>query len=140
MAKRRKKDAGAVDTQSGDELTHNPFGALHDLQAPPAAPQAEPDLAPAARAPRSATDHDASLHAAAKLVVRRERAGRGGKTVTRVSGLPAGALPDFARRMKAALGCGATIEELDLLLLGDLVERAATWLEGEGAPRVVRGN
>jgi translation initiation factor 1 len=139
VARRRKKDAVPVDTRSGGELTHNPFGALHDLQAPPSSPQPNSDPAPAAQAPRSATAHDAIL-SAAKLVVRRERAGRGGKTVTRVSGLPAGALPDVARRLKTALGCGATFEELDLLLLGDLVERAATWLEGEGARRVVRGN
>ncbi len=40
--------------------------------------------------------------------------------------------------MKSALGCGAVVEGEDVVLLGSLVERAADWLEGQGAKRVVR--
>jgi translation initiation factor 1 len=60
--------------------------------------------------------------------------------VTRISGVARGEREDLASRMKRALGCGATIEGDDVVLLGDLVERAALWLEGNGARRVVRGN
>jgi translation initiation factor 1 len=75
-----------------------------------------------------------------KIVVRHERKGRGGRTVTVVQGvaLQGDALAEFARGMKKALGCGATIEDADVVLQGELVERVASWLEKQGARRVVR--
>lgn len=39
--------------------------------------------------------------------------------------------------MKSALGCGATLEGDDLVLLGSLVDQASRWLEREGARNVV---
>ena len=62
-----------------------------------------------------------------KVVVRMERAGRGGRTITRVSGvvLPGPALDDFVRSLKKALGCGASVEDGHIILQGDLVDRAA---------------
>lgn len=75
-----------------------------------------------------------------KIVLSRERKGRAGKTATRVRGLPEARLDELATRMKKALGCGATVEEGDVVLLGDVVERAAKWLREDGAPRVVEGN
>lgn len=80
------------------------------------------------------------LSRAGKLVLRRERKGRGGKTVTVLDGLPATDLPEVARAMKKALGCGATVEEGAVVLLGDLADRARDWLEARGARRVVVGN
>jgi uncharacterized repeat protein (TIGR03833 family) len=70
-------------------------------------------------------------------VVQREKKGRAGKTVTRVSGLPPEGVEEVARRMKSALGCGATLEGDDLVLLGSLVDQASRWLEREGARKVV---
>lgn len=131
MGKKSKKDRG-VDTSGADALKHNPFAALGgglDLPAGPeeAAPveTPEPEAGPT-RLP-------------GKLVVRREKKGRGGKTVTRVSGLPEAHREALAARMKKALGCGAAHEEDDVILLGDVVDRAADWLEAEGAKRVSRG-
>ncbi len=76
----------------------------------------------------------------AKVVVRRERKGRGGRTVTRVQGLGWGddALTDLARTMARALGCGAGIEDGDVVLQGDLGDRAAGWLADQGVRQVVR--
>ena len=74
------------------------------------------------------------------LVVRREKKGRGGKTVTRISGLGDQDLPALARDLKRALGCGATVEEGDVLVQGAQVERAAAWLEQRFGRTVVRGN
>ena len=74
-----------------------------------------------------------------KLVVRMEKKGRRGKTVTRVSGVPAKDLAALCKEMKKALGCGATIEDADLILLGDLVQRAVAWFEKAGATRISRG-
>ncbi len=77
-----------------------------------------------------------------KVVVRREKKGRAGKTVTRVTGLGASAadVQQWASRLKRQLGCGATVEGSELVLLGDLVERVVASLESAGVERVVRGN
>lgn len=126
MSKRSKP----IDTSGGAKLTHNPFGALAGVSA--AAPE------PAgAEEPKSAPSGDALVFAP-KVVVRREKKGRGGKTVTRIAGIAAEHREPLAGRMKRALGCGAVVEGEDVVLLGALVDRAADWLEGEGAKRVVR--
>ena len=39
--------------------------------------------------------------------------------------------------MNSALGCGATLEGGDLVVLGQLVERVVAWLEQRGAKKVV---
>ena len=76
----------------------------------------------------------------AKVVVRRERKGRKGKTVTRVTGFAADQAPAWARRMKSELGCGGSVESDDVVLAGDLGDRAVAWLERAGVRRVVRGS
>jgi translation initiation factor 1 len=133
----KKKQEPKVEART-EALRHNPFAALaRGVEQPPAeaveakATEAPPEPVEAARAVPRLT---------AKLVVRRETKGRGGKTVTRISGLPPEHLEDLAARMKKALGCGAVVEGAELLLLGSLVPRAAAWLRAEGATRVVEGN
>jgi translation initiation factor 1 len=79
---------------------------------------------------------------ATKLIVRRERKGRGGKTATVVEGIrvSASALERIARELRRALGCGASVEEGRLVVQGDLVARVERWLVGHGAPKVIVGN
>jgi translation initiation factor 1 len=86
-------------------------------------------------------DPPLDLAACGKLVLRRERKGRGGRTVTVIAGLllPAPGLAEVARRLRRALGCGASVEGDTIVLQGDLGERAAEWLTARGARRVVRG-
>ncbi len=111
------------------ELFHNPFAALR--------PEGTP-------APKEAVEAEARSGEPApggKLVVRHESKGRGGKTVTRVTGLAPGApLDDLAREVRKALGAGAKVEGEDLLIQGKQVERAAAWLESRGLGPVLRGN
>ncbi|MCA9610150.1 MAG: translation initiation factor [Myxococcales bacterium] len=125
-----KKKEPKIDTAKGSGLGHSPFAALAGLAAPPAPVEEAPaDEAPAPGAgPRF--PH--------KVVVRREKKGRGGKTVTRIQGIPEAEREALAARLKKALGCGAAVEGEDLVLLGSLVDRAADWLEAEGAKRVSR--
>jgi translation initiation factor 1 len=136
--KRSQRTEAARDTASSETLRHNPFGAL----------VARGDLAPGP-APEAASDPQSTHEAPpktepapldARIVVRRESKGRGGKTVVRISGLPSSRLEELAGRMKKALGCGALVEDADLLLLGSVQERARDWLIGEGASRVQLGN
>ncbi|QDU65342.1 translation initiation factor [Engelhardtia mirabilis] len=115
-----------------DGLVHNPFAALRPQGAAPipeTAPQPTGDEAPAAAG-------------GGKLVVQREKRGRAGKTVTRVSGLVGDpeALALLARELKRALGCGASVEGTDVILQGAQTERAAKWLREQRGARVTIGN
>lgn len=116
-------------------LKQNPFAALAAKKdgAPPT-PEKAPE--PSSPSPLPSPTRWGSQ----KIVLQRERKGRGGKTATRVRGLPGARLEELATRLKKALGCGATIEDADVVLLGDVVERAAKWLRDEGATRVIEGN
>ncbi len=77
-----------------------------------------------------------------KLVVRRERKGRRGKTVVIVSGLGAAEpeLGQLARRIRKALGTGSNVEGADIVVMGDIPDRVVAWLEKAGATRVIRGS
>jgi translation initiation factor 1 len=107
-----------------------------------AVPHPSPAAPPAAPSARPPAEERVDLARCGKLVVRRERKGHGGKTVTRVEGLEAGpaALESLARDLRKALGCGATVDDDAVVLQGDLTERAGDWLRARGATRVVRGN
>lgn len=83
----------------------------------------------------------ADLATAGKIVVRRERKGRGGKTVTLISfERPPADLPRLAQALRKALGCGATVEAGTLVVQGDLVPRVHAWLQAHGASRIVLGS
>ncbi len=81
----------------------------------------------------------AKTDVAAKAVVRRERSGRGGKTVTLIEhlGWSAVELDALAKRLKKVMGCGARVEGDAIVLQGELEERAAAWLEAEGVAKHV---
>lgn len=118
-------------------LQHNPFAALR----PEGSPEARPDPTPSAPNPSAPESPEPETGwGAGKIVLRREKKGRGGKTVTRIEGLPPARLPALASEMKRGLGCGAKVEGEALILLGSLVDRAADWLRDQGAPRIIEGN
>lgn len=106
----------------------------------PAAVDATPPAAPApATAPPSGGP---DLSRAGRVIVRRQRKGHGGKTVTVVDGLalPAAQLEALARAMRKALGCGSWVDAGRVVLQGDRPDAAAAWLTRSGAKQVVRGN
>jgi len=74
-----------------------------------------------------------------RVVLRYERKGQGGNSVTRVEGVPFAddALEDLARELKKSLGCGAWVEGNEILLQGDLTERSQAWFQKKGVRRVV---
>ncbi|MBM4279287.1 MAG: translation initiation factor [Deltaproteobacteria bacterium] len=75
-----------------------------------------------------------------KVVVRHERKGHGGKTVTVVSGIAPAARDALCGALKKALGCGARVEGDDVVLQGELVDRAIAFLQARGAKKLVRGS
>lgn len=77
-----------------------------------------------------------------KLVVRRERAGRGGKVVTVAEGpgLAGRDLAVLAQELARALGAGARVEDGALVVQGEQSARVRDWLLARGFGPVVQGN
>jgi translation initiation factor 1 len=71
-------------------------------------------------------------------VVRLERSGRGGKEVTVVEHLdiPASDLEVWLKALKAALGCGGSVEGDALVLQGDHRKRLPVLLTQRGVKKV----
>jgi translation initiation factor 1 len=66
--------------------------------------------------------------------LRIEKAGRGGKTVTVVDGLPQNVafLKGLQQDLKRACGCGGAIRDGGIELQGDLRDRVRAYLTGQG--------
>lgn len=76
-----------------------------------------------------------------RVSLKRERAGRGGRTVTLVL-LPAGYSGDkelLAKELRKGLGCGSSIEEGTIVLQGDIADRAEAWFAKKGVAKIVKG-
>jgi translation initiation factor 1 len=132
MADDRKRivpTAGTLGTRLADAL------AARGVPVSPAA-------APVPTPPRPPTPTDVDLSRVAKVVLRRERKGRGGKTATVVAGLGLAArdLERVTRELKRGLGCGAAVDSDTIVLQGDLVARAEPWLAARGVRKIVVGN
>ncbi len=135
MGKRNKKSKRIpTDGASDAGFAHNPFAAaLGDASAPPAAPTPERTADEPAPPPAEAP---------ARAVVRRERKGRGGKTVTVISHLelPAADLEQWCATLRKKAGCGGAVEDDALIVLqGDQRDRVVTLLEEMGVEKVTRG-
>ncbi|MCS6992098.1 MAG: translation initiation factor [Chitinophagales bacterium] len=77
----------------------------------------------------SATDQQNSKQQH-RLWLRTERKGRGGKTVTIIGGftIPADAIHELARRLKSACGIGGSVVDNEIVLQGQVREKAAALL------------
>lgn len=148
MAGRSKdpKKRGKSRVQVQDALEHNPFAGLAGLApelaielAPERATERAPERAPE---PQNEAPRQEAYRFAPKVILRREKKGRGGKTVTRVEGIIASPeeLNKLARTLAKALGARAFVEEGFIWLSGDQCQSAQRWLAKEGAPKVVLGN
>ncbi len=117
----------------------SPFAKLAALRDALPAGAAEDAPRPAVDARREG-DGEGPRRFGDKVVVRKERKGHGGKTVTVVAGVAPAFVDALCAEMKKALGCGARVDDGAVVLQGDLVDRAAAFLEDSGARRVVRGS
>ncbi len=124
-----------VDGTSSAPLSTSPFAALAAVRA------SLPDV-PVAEAVSSTSIEAAKVPAkfGPKVVVRKEKKGHGGKTVTVVSGVLAAHLDDICGALKTKLGSGARIEGDDIVVQGDLVDRVDVALVALGAKKIVRGS
>ncbi len=133
MAKRQKKSANSKKAGFTDEgKLDNPFAAAFgklaakkDLpEGPKTEPQEEISESPADSMPE-------------RVILRLERKGRGGKTVT-VAEVRGGnkVLEQWAKSLKKKLGVGASVEDGTMVFQGDVRDRLKPLLEAEGVRRV----
>jgi translation initiation factor 1 len=125
---------------------HSPFAQLLG-GAPAPAKDGSPEGAAASLPALAAVPLETRLREVERVVVRRERKGRGGKTVTLVEGLTGlggETTTLLLTRLRKALGCGASAEVTEagqvLVLQGDQGDRVEVFLRGLGVKRVVRGS
>ena len=110
-----------IPTDGGPSVGHNPFGALSSDGLPPAP------------ANLSQTSSTASTAKPAKknrgrVDIIRQKAGRGGKTVTVVTGFVGIGLPEkeqLAKTMQRACGVGGTVKDGHIEIQGDKREEVA---------------
>ncbi len=135
----RKKHT-KVDASAAPSAGFGGLGSLLQASGLEAAVPAAGPVAATAAGPVAATAAGPAAAKPGRVVLRREKKGRGGKTVTTLTrhGLSPAALAPLAKGLRKALGCGATVEDDVVVLQGDQRDRAADLLEAEGW-RVVRG-
>jgi translation initiation factor 1 len=139
--------ADKLPTDGGQNLAQNPFGALSSAGLPTFAKPAagKPASVPSAREASSASDRQADAGKQknrGRVDIRRETGGRGGKTVTVVSGFVGIGLPEkeqLAKKMRAACGCGGTVKDGNIEIQGDQRETIARILTEAGFRPVFAG-
>ncbi len=121
-----------ISTGGGSGLAHNPFGAL-SAAGLPSAPKL---IAATPVAVGAAVKKDGGGGKnRGRVDIRRETGGRGGKTVTVVSGFVGIGLPEkeqLTKRMRAACGCGGTVKDGEIVIQGDQREVVARILSEAG--------
>jgi translation initiation factor 1 len=126
-------EGGKVPISGGTGLGQNPFERLSGAGLPFAPPAVLAQAA--AKAPPPARNRG-------RVDLRREKEGRGGKTVTVVSGLVGIGLPEkeqLAKKMRAACGCGGTVKDGQIEIQGDQRETMAKILAAAGFRPVFAG-
>lgn len=130
---------GKISTAGGQGLGQNPFAALSGAGLP-VAPKAV--LEAAAQAVGRGKPAVASEKNRGRVEIRRETGGRGGKTVTVVSGFVGIGLPEkeqLSKKMRAACGCGGTVKDGAIEIQGDQREKIAAILAEAGFRPVFAG-
>jgi translation initiation factor 1 len=145
-----------ISTDGGQGLGQNPFGALNaaGLPAIPTRPIENPKSMPVNPA-NAQSSQDKSRAGSSqqrdkienpknrgRLDIKRTTAGRGGKTVTIVTGFTGIGLPEkesLAKKMRNACGCGGTVKDGEIEIQGDQREKIAQILTDAGFRPVFAG-
>jgi len=128
---------GKVPVSGGQGLGQNPFESLSGLDLPAAK---LPD-ASAGRG-RAGAPTPSQTKNRGRVDIKRTTAGRGGKTVTLVTGFIGIGLPEkesLAKKMRNACGCGGTVKDGEIEIQGDQREKIAQILTEAGFRPVFAG-
>ena len=114
-------DPERIPTDGGQAFGHNPFGALSSEGLPPApkSPLADSGQQPEAKPARKNRG---------RVDIIRQKAGRGGKTVTVIKGFVGIGLPEkeqLAKAMQKACGTGGTVKNGQIEIQGDKRQEVA---------------
>lgn len=124
-----------IETDGGDALGANPFGGL--------SAKGLPDPAPGEPKEKPGPEKSKKRIQKGRVELRREKSGRGGKTVTTLSAfathLSRSQLEQLAFDLKKACACGGTRKERSIELQGDVRERVFVELEARGYQPVRAG-
>ena len=104
-----------IPTDGGQKFGYNPFEALSSEGLPPAAESLPADLHPR-------TESGPARKNRGRVDIIRQKAGRGGKTVTVVKGFVGIGLPEkeqLAKAMQKACGTGGTVKNGQIEIQGD---------------------
>jgi translation initiation factor 1 len=121
-----------IPTDGGQALGSSPFAALSAAGLPPGPVQPGGSQLTPAAAPRNR----------GRVDIKRTTAGRGGKTVTLVTGFVGIGLAEkeaLAKKMRNACGCGGTVKDGDIEIQGDQREKIAQILGEAGFRPVFAG-
>lgn len=130
------KEKKRIPTDGGQPFSHNPFAGLK-TEGLPAAPERPP-----AEAAPSGSSSPTPRKNRGRVDVQRQTAGRGGKTVTVVSGFVGIGLPEkerLAKQMQRACGVGGTVKEGRIEIQGDKRTEVAAILSEAGFRPVFTG-
>lgn len=111
-----------IPTDGGQSFGHNPFDTLSSAGLPPA-PEVREDAAEAVATPTKPVKKNRG-----RVDIIRQKAGRGGKTVTVVKGFVGIGLPEkeqLAKAMQKACGTGGTVKDGQIEIQGDKREEVA---------------
>ena len=127
-----------IPTGGGESLGQNPFASLSGAGLP-SQPKPATELAPASNAQPAPAKKDKNR---GRVDIKRTTQGRGGKTVTIVTGFTGIGLPEkesLCRKMRGACGCGGTVKDGDIEIQGDQRETVARILSEAGFRPVFAG-
>lgn len=127
MSSKGGKDRVSTDG-AAEALSQNPFGDLDSAGLPAAPDRSIPPSNRKRRKPKGPTKRG-------RVDVRREKAGRGGKIVTVVTGFTNISRPeieDLLRELKKKSGSGGTLKSGSIELQGDRCEMVMTVLAEKG--------
>ena len=115
-----------IDTQSAQPLLGALKNAFAGLDVSPEAPDS----------PETPVLETGRVWKMGRVILRREKAHRGGKVVIVVdefgSHLPTSVIEETARRVRAACGCGGTVKDRRIEVQGDQAAKVRGVLEAEG--------
>lgn len=138
MARQEPDPPHELDPLKGG-LKHNPFAALRGkIETTSGVETGESPVAPASAPAGRAKPAPVQ----ARITVRLERTGRGGKAVTLAEGpgLAGRPLEPLAREIARGMGTGARVEGSAIVVQGDQRERLVVWLSERGFTGSVAGN
>ena len=128
--------SGKIPTNGGDALGQNPFGALSGAGLPTFS-KAEANASPSSQRNGPPAERNRG-----RVDIKRTTAGRGGKTVTLVTGFVGIGLPEkesLCRKMRGACGCGGTVKDGDIEIQGDQRDTVSRILREAGFRPVMAG-